>query len=55
MGMNFTPVTEVLPEAPPRWQEFFEGAFAPVEERRAESVAVFWQRLRECLEGGGGS
>ena len=48
MGMNFPPVTEVLPEAPPRWQEFFEGAFAHVEERRAESVAVFWQRLREC-------
>jgi len=55
MGMNFPPVTEVLPEAPPRWQEFFEGAFAHVEERRAESVAVFWQRLRECLEGGGRS
>src|SRR6267378_4133089 len=55
MGMNFPPVTEVLPEAPPQWQAFFEGAFAHVEERRAESVAVFWQRLRECLEGGGGS
>jgi len=55
MGMNFPPVTEVLPEAPPQWQAFFEGAFAHVEERRAESVAVFWQRLRECLEGGGRS
>jgi serine/threonine-protein kinase len=55
MGMNFPPVTEVLPEAPPRWQEFFEGAFAHAEEGRAESVAVFWQRLRECLEGGAGS
>ena len=51
MGMNFPPVTEVLPDAPPRWQAFFEGAFAHVEERRAESVAVFWRRLRECLEG----
>ena len=55
MGMNFPPVTEVLPEAPPQWQAFFEGAFAHAEERRAESVAVFWQRLRKCLEGGGGS
>jgi tRNA A-37 threonylcarbamoyl transferase component Bud32 len=54
MGMNFAPVTEVLPEAPPRWQAFFEGAFAHREERRAESVAVFWKELRECLEGGGG-
>jgi tRNA A-37 threonylcarbamoyl transferase component Bud32 len=52
MGMNFPPVTEVLPEAPPRWQAFFEGAFAHREERRAESVAVFWKELRECLEGG---
>ncbi len=52
MGMNFAPVTEVLPEAPARWQAFFEGAFAHREERRAESVAVFWQELRECLEGG---
>jgi len=25
MGMNFPPVTEVLPEAPPQWQAFFEG------------------------------
>src|SRR5258708_113062 len=49
------PVREVLPEAPPQWQAFFEGAFAHAEERRAESVAVFWQRLRKCLEGGGGS
>ena len=50
MGMNFPPVTELLPNAPPRWQTFFEGAFAHVEERRAETVAEFWKELRECLE-----
>jgi len=50
MGMNFPPVTELLPNAPPRWQTFFEGAFAHIEERRAETVAEFWKELRECLE-----
>jgi eukaryotic-like serine/threonine-protein kinase len=52
MGVNFLPVTELLPEAPLRWQKFFEGAFAHAEEERAESVAVFWNQLRQCLEGG---
>ena len=52
IGVNFPPVTELLPDAPPRWQTFFEGAFAHLEEQRAESVAVFWKELRECLESG---
>jgi tRNA A-37 threonylcarbamoyl transferase component Bud32 len=52
MGVRFLPVTELLPEAPLRWQKFFEGAFAHAEEERAESVAAFWNQLRECLEGG---
>jgi tRNA A-37 threonylcarbamoyl transferase component Bud32 len=51
MGVNFPPVTELLPEAPLRWQEFFESAFAHDEDERAESVAVFWDQLRQCLEG----
>jgi serine/threonine-protein kinase len=52
MGVNFPPLTTVLPDAPLPWQRFFEGAFAHDEEQRPESVAVFWKELRECLGGG---
>jgi tRNA A-37 threonylcarbamoyl transferase component Bud32 len=52
MGTNFPPITELLQEAPLRWQTFFESAFAHNEEERAESVAAFWNQLRDCLEGG---
>jgi tRNA A-37 threonylcarbamoyl transferase component Bud32 len=51
LGMNFPPVRELLPDAPPRWQAFFEGAFAHDEDDRSETVAEFWRGLRECLEG----
>jgi tRNA A-37 threonylcarbamoyl transferase component Bud32 len=50
MGTNFPPVTELLQGAPLRWQKFFESAFAHDEEERAESVAAFWNQLRDCLE-----
>jgi len=50
MGTNFRPVMELLQEAPPRWQKFFEIAFAHDEDERAESVAIFWNQLRDCLE-----
>jgi tRNA A-37 threonylcarbamoyl transferase component Bud32/MFS family permease len=49
MGTHFPPVTELLPDAPLRWQAFFERAFAHVEEERAESVAMFWKELQDCL------
>jgi eukaryotic-like serine/threonine-protein kinase len=49
MGVNFTPVNDHLPDAPARWQEFFESAFAHEEERRAGTVAEFWHGLQECL------
>jgi tRNA A-37 threonylcarbamoyl transferase component Bud32 len=49
MGVNFTPVNDHLPDAPPRWQEFFESAFAHEEEKRAGTVAEFWHGLQECL------
>ena len=52
MGTNFPPITELLQEAPLRWQNFFESAFAHDEDERPESVAVFWNRLRDCLDGG---
>lgn len=50
MGVNFPSVTSQLPEAPPRWQSFFERAFAHAEEKRPQSVEVFWEELRKCLE-----
>lgn len=52
MGVNFPPVTALSPDAPLRWQAFFEKSFAHVEENRPESVVVFWKELRECLAGG---
>ena len=51
LGTHFPPVIELLPDAPRRWQAFFEGAFAHEEEQRAKSVAEFWRELRNCLEG----
>ena len=51
MGTNFRPVTELLQDAPLQWQKFFESAFAHDEDERAESVAAFWNQLRDCLEG----
>jgi tRNA A-37 threonylcarbamoyl transferase component Bud32 len=50
LGIHFPPVTELWPDAPLRWQAFFEGAFAHDEELRAQSVAEFWRELRNCLE-----
>jgi serine/threonine protein kinase len=50
LGGNFPPVTELLPDAPARWQEFFEIAFAHDEERRPETVKELCKELRECLK-----
>ena len=52
MGANFPPVTSLVPEAPPRWQAFFERVFAHVEEDRVGSVALFWHELLDCLQTG---
>jgi len=52
MGVNFPPVSSLLPDAPPGWQTFFERAFAHVEEDRVGSVALFWDELRDCLQTG---
>jgi serine/threonine-protein kinase len=49
LARSFPPVTELLPDAPARWQPFFEAAFARDEERRPETVRQFWKELRECL------
>jgi eukaryotic-like serine/threonine-protein kinase len=49
MGVNFPSVQAFVPDAPSRWQEFFEGAFAHEQGNRAGTVAEFWQGLQECL------
>jgi serine/threonine-protein kinase len=51
-GVNFPSVTSLVPEAPPRWQAFFERVFAHVEKDRVGSVALFWQELLDCLQTG---
>jgi serine/threonine-protein kinase len=48
-GVRFVPLAENMPDAPPRWQTFFERAFAPNEEDRPESVTAFWNELRDAL------
>lgn len=50
MGVSFAPVSEALPDAPSRWQAFFDRTFAHLEENRPESVAVFWEELRKSLQ-----
>jgi len=49
LGATFPKVATLVPEAPDRWHEFFERAFAPLEEHRPQSVEVFWQELKDCL------
>jgi hypothetical protein len=49
LGLNFPEVSSVIPGAPARWQQFFLRTFAPVEEERPESIAVFWAELQDCL------
>jgi serine/threonine-protein kinase len=49
MGVNFPEVVTLVPEAPGKWQEFFLRAFAHLEEKRPESVDVFWRELKDCL------
>jgi tRNA A-37 threonylcarbamoyl transferase component Bud32/uncharacterized protein YigA (DUF484 family)/MFS family permease len=51
IGVNFSPVVELMPDAPACWQSFFQKAFAHIEQNRPESVAVFWEELRKSLEG----
>jgi len=49
MGVNFPEVETLVPGAPGKWQEFFVRGFAHLEEKRPESVEVFWGELNECL------
>jgi len=49
LGASFFPVQERLPDAPPSWQAFFAATFAAEEQRRASTVAEFWQGLQDCL------
>ena len=48
-GVQFAALSEHLPDAPAKWQRFFERAFAPEEGKRADSVTTFWRELQEAL------
>ena len=48
-GARFAPLSQTMPDAPQRWQSFFERNFAANEEDRPESVAVFWNELQAAL------
>ncbi|HTP69083.1 MAG TPA: protein kinase [Dongiaceae bacterium] len=51
LDVSFFSVQERLPDAPQSWQAFFENTFAPREEKRASTVAEFWQGLQDCVRG----
>jgi hypothetical protein len=46
---NFTPVPTHIPQASPRWQEFFRRALAREEKDRPDSVGLFWADLKQAL------
>lgn len=46
---RFTPLAQHLPEAPPRWQEFFARALAPERARRSDSARRFLADLEAAL------
>jgi len=45
----YPPVSSLIPQAPPRWQEFFNRAFARSENDRPGSIDEFWADLRSCF------
>jgi len=49
LGLKFSEVGALVPEAPGKWQEFFARAFADEEEKRPENAEVFCRELRESL------
>jgi len=52
LDADVTPVTSYLPEALPRWQQFFHHALAPLERDRPDSIASFWSRLKTAFAAG---
>jgi serine/threonine-protein kinase len=46
---SFPPVSSLVPQAPPRWQEFFDRALAPSPDDRPASIAEFWADLHSCF------
>ena len=49
LEIDFPRVASLNPDAPQRWQEFFDRLFAREQALRPESVAIFWENLRSCL------
>jgi tRNA A-37 threonylcarbamoyl transferase component Bud32 len=46
---NFPAVSSLFPQAPPRWQEFFDRALARSPDDRPGSIAEFWADLQSCF------
>jgi len=46
---SFPLVSSLVPQAPPRWQEFFDRALARSPEARPGSAAEFWADLQSCF------
>jgi hypothetical protein len=46
---NFIALTQHLPEAPARWQDFFARAFAVDRAHRPKSASVFFTELERAL------
>jgi serine/threonine-protein kinase len=46
---SFPPVSSFIPQAPPRWQEFFNRALARSENDRPGSIAELWADLQSCF------
>jgi serine/threonine-protein kinase len=46
---SFPPVSSLIPQAPPRWQEFFNRALARSENERPGSIAELWADLQSCF------
>jgi serine/threonine protein kinase len=46
---HFVPVNTHLPEAPPRWQKFFDYTFAPEPQQRPRSASLFIAEFESAL------
>ena len=49
LKIDFPRVASLNPDAPQRWQEFFDRMFAREQALRPESVDAFWEDLKSCL------
>lgn len=46
---SFPPVSSLVPQAPPHWQEFFDRVLARSPEDRPDSITEFWADFQSCF------